>query len=572
MRAGKARLRNSWRLLTLGLTLGLLLGVSQPQVALAASGGCTAPSTDYGTVTTTVTVKAGTAAATYHVWTRMVTLDTDTQSNSYMLEVDGATTNCYTVGTSPSKTVQTYTAAQDASNTRFSTDPNDSSDWIETDVTSTVATPVLANVNLPAATTSDVNVPVKLIGTGPDVVLDRLLFVQDNCVPTGTGDNCLAATDTGPPVGSITSPAAGAVASPTITVAASDDTSVAGVDVYDGATKLGCAKLNGTSCTTQAQSGNWTYAWDTSALTVGSSHTLSAVITDSSGKTTTTTSVVVTIKDAAPPTNATVTSPTASSTVNGNISLAATAQDNVAPTKFVFTITGPTNKTVTVNSGSPASTTLDTTTLTNGSYTVSVVASDAAGNNSTASPTVSFTVNNVAGGGDTTAPTVTSVSLANNAVVSTDLANLTGGGAPYNSNAYSVSVVAADNTGGSGLKQVSVQLNNGTPQILTTGFTFAINMSALAMNGPTCTTTTPYTLKVIATDNANNNSTTTTVNFYATKAADMNDDCHSDFHDLSTLSGKYGQTGSSLGRADTNHDNIVDFHDLSALAGQYGKF
>jgi hypothetical protein len=52
--------------------------------------------------------------------------------------------------------------------------------------------------------------------------------------------------------------------------------------------------------------------------------------------------------------------------------------------------------------------------------------------------------------------------------------------------------------------------------------------------------------------------------------ADINQDGHVTFLDLSILASKYGQSGGSLGRADINQDGTVNFLDLSALANKYG--
>src|SRR6266511_4344046 len=57
----------------------------------AQAAACAAPTTDYGTATSTIKIDN---AATYRVWSRM--LAPDANSNSYALEIDG--TNCYIVG------------------------------------------------------------------------------------------------------------------------------------------------------------------------------------------------------------------------------------------------------------------------------------------------------------------------------------------------------------------------------------------------------------------------------------------------------------------------------------------
>jgi hypothetical protein len=97
------------------------------------------------------------------------------------------------------------------------------------------------------------------------------------------------------------------------------------------------------------------------------------------------------------------TAPTVSASetgTSGNITLAATASDNVGVTNVEFYVDGVLKGS---DASSPYSLVLDSTTLTNGSHNLTAKASDAAGN-STTSTTVAFSVNNVTA--DTTAPTV----------------------------------------------------------------------------------------------------------------------------------------------------------------------
>ncbi|MBI3043077.1 MAG: hypothetical protein HYY78_09655 [Betaproteobacteria bacterium] len=96
-----------------------------------------------------------------------------------------------------------------------------------------------------------------------------------------------------------------------------------------------------------------------------------------------------------------VTSPASGATVSGTITVSASASDNVGVVGVQFKYNG-------VNLGSedttaPYSVTADTTTVANGSYTLTAVARDAAGN-LTASAPVTVTVSN--GTPDTTAPSV----------------------------------------------------------------------------------------------------------------------------------------------------------------------
>jgi chitodextrinase len=132
--------------------------------------GCAQPPADHGTVTRSLTIPA---TATYHIWSRMAAGSAG--DNTYSLDIDG--TDCFTVGGSSVPVYANGAAVHFA---------DDSSNWInKTNTGSTV------DLALSAGTHS-----VKLIGTTSQVMLDRLLFTQDNCVPIGVGDNCVNTGDT----------------------------------------------------------------------------------------------------------------------------------------------------------------------------------------------------------------------------------------------------------------------------------------------------------------------------------------------------------------------------------------
>src|SRR5262249_4673339 len=94
--------------------------------------------------------------------------------------------------------------------------------------------------------------------------------------------------------------------------------------------------------------------------------------------------------DAQSPTVA-VTGPTAGSTVSGTVPVTASASDTVGATGSQFSLDGKARGGL--DPAAPYSANLDTTTLSNGSHTLTATASDAAGNTTT-SAAVSFTVNN----------------------------------------------------------------------------------------------------------------------------------------------------------------------------------
>jgi len=114
--------------------------------------------------------------------------------------------------------------------------------------------------------------------------------------------------------------------------------------------------------------------------------------------------------DTTPPTTA-ISSPAAGATVSGTYSVTATASDNVGVTKVEFYLNGTLKATDTT---APYLFSWDTTTVTNGAYTLTTKAYDAAGNVGQ-SAAVTVTVNNVA---STTPPAVAITSPAANATVS----------------------------------------------------------------------------------------------------------------------------------------------------------
>ncbi len=493
----------------------------------ASAATCTAPTTDYGTVTSPATQSL--PAGTYKIWTRMVAADTT--NNTYLLQVDsGASATCYTVGGS---TVQTYTTAQDTANTRFSTSASNTSDWIAASTTVTFST---------AGTHT-----LTMIGNAPNVVIDRIILTQDtSCVPAGLGDNCANPPDTTAPVVSITSPTTGAsVSSPVaVAVSATDDSGVVSkVDLYvDGST------------TPYATDTSSPFSFNVTGLSVGS-HTLVAKATDPSSNAASSTTVTVTVKDTTAPTGVAITAPAAGTTQSGTITLTASAADNVGVSKVDFYVDGGTTP-IGTDTTSAYSITYSTTGLSNGSHTFTAKASDAAGN-STTSAGVPLTISNGGTGTDTTPPTVVVTAPLANAIISTDLNNT-----HFNSSAVTLGATAAD---ASGIKKIDFYVDNTLVKTVTaTPFTFAYNTTALA-----CGT---HTFKATATDNSTNaNTASASTTFKTAKAADINGDCSVTFLDLSAIAPYYGKTGTTFGRADANQDGIVNFLDLSVIAPYYGK-
>ena len=192
------------------------------------------------------------------------------------------------------------------------------------------------------------------------------------------------APDATAPTVSVTTPAAGAVVSGTINLAAqaSDNIGVAGVRFF----------VDGNVVGAEDTSAPYQVAFNTDTLTPGS-HTVTAVARDAAGNATTSAPVTFTVAAPADTTAPTVsvTGPAAGSTVSGTINLTAQAADNVGVAGVRFLVDG--NPVESEDTAAPFQVSLDTTTLTNGSYTVTAVARDAAGNTTT-SAAVTFTVAN----------------------------------------------------------------------------------------------------------------------------------------------------------------------------------
>ena len=203
--------------------------------------------------------------------------------------------------------------------------------------------------------------------------------------------------DTTPPTVTLTAPANGATLSgvATLSATASDNVGVDHVDFLKGTTIIGADA-----------SSPYSLAWDTTTVTNGT-YSLTAKAYDAAGNNTTSTTVSVTVNnvvvpppDTTPPT-VLITAPAAGATVSGaTVTISANASDNVGVTQIEF-YRGTTL--ITSDTTSPWAVTWNTTSLTNGTYSLTAKAYDAAGNTTTSTP-VSVTVNNVIP--DTTPPTV----------------------------------------------------------------------------------------------------------------------------------------------------------------------
>ena len=184
-------------------------------------------------------------------------------------------------------------------------------------------------------------------------------------------------------------PAADATVSGTIaiTAAAADDVGVTSVQFL----------LDGAPLGAPVTSAPYEATWSTLSGGNGT-HTLTAVARDAAGHVTTANAVSVTVlNDLASPTVGLVT-PAAGATVDGIVTVTATAADDVGVTSVQFLLDGaPLGAAV---SAAPYQVEWPTTTATNGAHTLTAVARDAAGRETTAAAVIVNVLN------DTTAPTV----------------------------------------------------------------------------------------------------------------------------------------------------------------------
>jgi regulation of enolase protein 1 (concanavalin A-like superfamily) len=182
-----------------------------------------------------------------------------------------------------------------------------------------------------------------------------------------------ASGDSTPPTVAVTSPAAGAIASGTVTLAASasDNTGVTTVQFRVNGVNSGAADTVTPFGTT----------WTTTGLAAGT-YSITAVASDAAGNAATSAPVTVTLGDATAPT-VTVTSPATGSTASGSVALAASATDNVGVTSVQFRVNG--SNVGAADTAAPYAGTWSTTGLAAGTYTVTAVATDAAGNQATSS-------------------------------------------------------------------------------------------------------------------------------------------------------------------------------------------
>lgn len=224
---------------------GFLVSAFPVNPAKVSAAACTAPTTDFGSVTSVVSIPA---TGSYRVWSRIQI--PSTTNNSFLLEIDGTT--CYTVGGNSAVPLNTWT-------------------WVDYQGGSTTN-----KINHNFATTG--NHTVKMIGTSDGVLLDRIIFTQDttgtNCnPPTGTGDACANPVNVSPSVTLSASPTSGTAPLTTTLTAVPVDT--------DGTiTKVEWFRSGTTTPVQTKTAAPWTYT--ATGLAVGT-YTYTAKATDNNG-------------------------------------------------------------------------------------------------------------------------------------------------------------------------------------------------------------------------------------------------------------------------------------------------
>lgn len=188
--------------------------------------------------------------------------------------------------------------------------------------------------------------------------------------------------DTTAPTVSITSPTANATVSGSdvqLIATASDNVAVESVYFQIDGVSYGAV------CTTTP----YQIAWN--SLSHGNGpHTITAVATDTSGNISSATINVNVLNDVNPP-SVNITSPANASTVSGTVNVNASAADDVAVANVQFKLDGA--NLGSADSSAPYTTSWTTTSATNGSHTLTAVATDTSGKQTTSS-TITVTVNN----------------------------------------------------------------------------------------------------------------------------------------------------------------------------------
>jgi len=259
--------------------------------------------------------------------------------------------------------------------------------------------------------------------------------------------NVVTISELTPPTASITYPSNNATVSGTVSVtaSASDNVGVTRLEFY----------VNGVLQATDTST-PYLYSWNTATLAAGT-YAISCKAYDAAGNVGTSGNVSTTVVNDTIAPAVSLTAPVNNATVSGTVTITANASDNVGVVKVEFYQDGAL---LSAGNVTPYSYTWNTSTVANGSHTLSTKAYDATGNVGQ-SANVTVTVNNSVS--DTTAPTVSLAAPANNATVVGIVA---------------VSINASDNVG---VSKVEFYVNGALQATDTVApYSFSWNTTALA--------------------------------------------------------------------------------------------
>ena len=237
-----------------------------------------------------------------------------------------------------------------------------------------------------------------------DRTLTQAEILTDMATAIGvTGGGGGGGTDTTAPVVSVTAPAAGSTVTgtSTLTATASDNVGVVGVQF----------KVDGVNVGAEDTTSPYSLSWNSATANAGA-HQITAIARDVAGNTSTSAPIGITVAlaDTQAPTVA-ISAPATGATIAGTSTLTAAASDNVGVVGVQFRLDGA--NVGAEDTTSPYSLSWNSTTVPNGTHSLTAVARDQAGNTTT-SGAVAVTVNNA----DTTPPTIIFSSPANGATVS----------------------------------------------------------------------------------------------------------------------------------------------------------
>ncbi len=221
------------------------------------------------------------------------------------------------------------------------------------------------------------------LSNGTHTLQSKAYDAANNSASSSAVSVTVANADTTPPTTSVTAPTANTLiaTSTTVSTSASDNIGVTKVEFYLDAQLIGADTTSPYSISLNP------------ALYTNGSHTIQSKAYDAANNATLSASVPVIIDTVAP--TVSITSPAANATVSGaTVNVAVQYADVNGVTKLDFMVDGALKTTKTSPGTSPYSFTLDTTSMTNASHALSVIAYDAAGNQAT-STVVSVVVSNV---------------------------------------------------------------------------------------------------------------------------------------------------------------------------------